>query len=711
MQQLTQKLGSGEMQIQDLPLPQVGKGMVMVKNHYSLISSGTEGSTVKAARKSLIGKAKERPQQVKQVLDVLRKQGIVQTYRAVMKKLDAYSPLGYSCAGEIIEVAADVGEFKVGDLVACAGAGYASHAEIITVPVNLCVKLEKDTDLSLACYNTLGAIALQGIRQADLRLGESCAVIGLGLIGQLACLQLKASGTQVIGIDVSESAVKTAAAHCADLAISRNTSGINSIIDEYTNGLGVDAVIITAATSSLDPINFAGSIARKKGTVVVLGAVPTGFDRDPYYYKKELNLKMSCSYGPGRYDSSYEEKGIDYPAAYVRWTEKRNMEAFQRLVSNRAIDLSYLTTHTFEFDEAPKAYDLVTTHGEPFLGIVLKYDVAKKHEQERINISATEKTGKINLAFIGAGSYAQGSLLPNLPKSEDVVRKGVMTNSGTTSKRVAERFQFEFCTSNENEIIKNPDINTLFIASRHDSHAEYVIKGLENGKNVYVEKPLCLNMGELEQIKSLSEDKGKSVMIGFNRRFSPHATLIKKKIGSGKMSMIYRINAGYIPADSWIQDMETGGGRIIGEVCHFIDLMTYMCGSLPVKVMASALPDSQALSDTVNIILEFKNGSTGVIAYYSNGSKSLKKEYFEVYTTGTTAIINDFKECLIYGNVKPQKSKLFSQDKGQKAMVEKFIDGLKNGEPPISVEEIFAVTKATFAALKSIQEDGMPVKF
>ena len=353
MEQLTQKLGSGEMVIQELPVPQLSAGMILVKNHYSLISAGTEGSTVKAARKSLIGKAKERPQQVKQVLEKLRQQGIVQTYRAVMKKLDAYSPLGYSSAGEVIAVADDITEFKVGDMVACAGAGYANHAEVVSVPKNLCVKLAPDADLAKACYNTLGAIALQGVRQADMRLGETCAVIGLGLIGQLACLELRASGVNVVGIDVSAAAVKTAAEHCCDIAIARNEPGIKERILDYTDGCGVDAVIIAAATSSLDPVNFAGSICRKKGRVVVLGAVPTGFDREPDYYKKELELRMSCSYGPGRYDLNYEEKGLDYPAAYVRWTEKRNMQAFQQLVHSGRIDPSYLTTHVFKFEEAP----------------------------------------------------------------------------------------------------------------------------------------------------------------------------------------------------------------------------------------------------------------------------------------------------------------------------------------------------------------------
>ncbi len=709
MEELTQKLSNGEMIVQELPMPQLCEGMVLVKNHYSLISAGTEGSTVKAARQNYFQKAKSRPQQVAQVMQVLKTQGIVQTYRTVMKKLEAYSPLGYSCAGEVIEVADDVKEFKVGDLVACGGFS-ANHAEVVSAPVNLCVKLREDADMALACYNTLGAIALQGVRQADLRLGETCAVIGLGLIGQIICNLLKASGVRVVGIDVSPAPVAQAAKYCADLALVRDTAGIEDKIKDFTYGLGTDAVIIAAATSSLDPVNFAGAIVRKKGTVVVLGAVPTGFDRDPYYYKKELELKMSCSYGPGRYDLNYEEKGIDYPAPYVRWTEKRNMEAFQELIASKRMDLSYLTTHTFPLEDAPKAYDMVANKTEPYLGIVLKYDINKTHKHESIKINdATNATSNVGVAFIGAGSYAQGQLLPNLPK--DIRRVSVMTNSGTTSKRVAERFHFEQCTPNEEDIMNNPDVNTLFIATRHDTHAKYVMDGLKNSKNVYVEKPLCLNVEELIEIQKLCAEKQKSVMIGFNRRFSPHATEIKKKLGSGKMSMIYRCNAGSIPGDSWIQDMTVGGGRIIGEACHFIDFMAYICGSKPVKVMASVMPDNQNLNDTMNIIVEFENGSSGVVAYYANGSKAMHKEYFEVFSAGASATIDDFNETKIFTKGKPAKFSTRSQDKGQKNMISSFFAGIRNGKTPISMDEIFAVTLASFAALKSVQEGGAPVSF
>lgn len=710
MQQLTQKLGSGDMEIQELPVPQIGKGMVLVQNQYSLISAGTEGSTVVAARKSLIGKAKERPQQVKQVIDVLKKQGPVQTYRAVMKKLDAYSPLGYSSAGTVIALGEGITEFAIGDKVACAGVGYANHAEIIAVPINLTVKLNTSANLKNASYNTLGAIALQGIRQADMRLGETCAVIGLGLLGQLACLMLKASGVRVVGVDIDENVVNVANEHAADIAYSRNTPGIEEKIGAFTQGNGVDTIIIAAATSSTDPINFAGKIAKKKGKVIILGAVPTGFERDPYWYRKELELKMACSYGPGRYDLNYEEKGQDYPFAYVRWTEKRNMEAFQELLQSEKINIDYLTTHEFDFEDTPKAYDMVAEKSEPFLGIALKYDASKNHALDNtIQVSEKKPLGKINIGFIGAGSYAQGNLLPNIPKNTpQIVNKAVLTNNGTTSKRVAEKFGFEVCTANESEIFKD-SVNTVFIATRHDSHAEYVLKALKTGKNVFVEKPICLTSNELVEIDKVYSESGQktNIMLGFNRRFSPLSSLLKKKIGEGPMTMIYRINAGNIPTDSWIQDMEIGGGRIIGEACHFIDYLTWLNGSLPKSVYATSLPDSKGLNDTVNINITFENGSTGVVAYYANGSKELPKEYIEVFHAGSTAILSDFKQLKVYGK-RTFKKKLVNQDKGQAVMVRRFLESINKGEnSPISYGEIVSVTKATFAVIESIKNQSV----
>jgi len=708
MKQLTQKLSDGEMLVQEVPEPVLNKGMILIKNHYSLISSGTEGSTVQTARKSLIGKAKERPQQVKQVLEVLAQQGPIQTYRAVTKKLEAYSPLGYSSAGEVIAVANDVTEFKIGDKVACAGVGYANHAEIIAVPINLCVKLSDDTNLKKASFNTLGSIAMQGIRQADLRLGESCAVIGLGLLGQLSCLILRASGVRVIGIDIDSSAIRLAGEHCTDLAFVRSELGIEEKITQFTNGIGADAVIIAAASSSDDPINFAGAIARKKGKVIILGAVPTGFDRDPYWYRKELELKMSCSYGPGRYDLNYEEKGIDYPAPYVRWTEKRNMEAFQQLIYDRKIDVSYLITHEFEFEDAVKAYNMIVDKAEPYIGIILKYDYNKRpDETKRLYVNDAKPSGKINIAFIGAGSYAQGNLLPNLPAV--TVKKGVMTNSGTTSKRVAERYGFEFCTSDEKDIFSNNEINTVFITTRHDSHAKYVLKSLMANKNVFVEKPLCLKNDELTEIidaKLLSHDS--NILVGFNRRYSSLSVILKQNLGNGPMTMLYRINAGNIPISSWIQDLQIGGGRIIGEACHFIDYLTWLNGSIPISVYASALPDTENKNDSVSINITFNNGSTGMIGYYSNGPKSMPKEYIEVFNSGMSGVLDNFKELKIFGKNKLKK-KLFNQDKGQKQMVEKYISSLNAGKVLIPFDDLIAVTKASFAVIESLKT-GLPVK-
>jgi len=613
MQQFTQKLRNGKMQILEVAVPSLQKSHVLVKTHYSLVSAGTEASTVSAARKGYIGKAKERPQQVKQVIDTLKTLGPVQTYRAVMKKLDAYSPLGYSCVGEVIDVSPDVRGFNIGNLVACGGLS-ASHSEVVTVPAKLCVQLKSDTDLKQAAYNTLGAIALQGVRQADLRLGETCAVIGLGLLGQLTALLLKASGVRTVGIDIDPTMVDIAGTHCLDLPFNREEIGIEEKIIKLTDGLGCDAVIITAASSSLDPINFAGAISRKKGTVVVVGAVPTGFDREPHFYKKELQVKMSCSYGPGRYDPNYEDKGRDYPPAYVRWTENRNMQAFQDLIYTKKIDVGYLTTHTFKLEDAPAAYDMMMAKSEPFIGILIEYDpqitqISQRRVEIRLKtkpLTSPLRPSTVSIGFIGAGSYAQSHLLPNIPKKNNVFLKGVMTATSTSSRSVAERYGFDFCTGNEKDILEDENINTVFIATRHDSHAEFVLKALKAGKHVFVEKPLCLTVQELEKISELLAESSKLkaqriLMVGYNRRFSLLAQMIKEKFGEGPMSMIYRVNAGYIPPDSWIQDTEFGGGRIIGEVCHFVDFLTFMNGSLPVSVYAAAMKDPNNLNDVLNI--------------------------------------------------------------------------------------------------------------
>ena len=712
MQQLTQKLKTGQMRILDVPLPSIQKGHVLVRNHYSLISSGSEASTVKAARKGYIGKAKERPQQVKQVIDTLKAQGPFQTYRAVMKKLDAFSPLGYSCAGEVIDLSSETKGFRVGDLVACGGLT-ASHSEVVSVPVNLCVKLKPDADLKQASYNTLGAIAMQGVRQADHRLGETCAIIGLGLLGQLTALLLKAAGVRVIGIDIDPEMVNIAGKHCLDLSLNREDVGIEDKILQFTGRLGCDGVIITAASDSLDPINFAGDISRKKGTIVVVGAVPTGFDREPNFYKKELQVKMSCSYGPGRYDPEYEEKGIDYPSAYVRWTENRNMQAFQELIYSNKVNVNYLTTHVFKFEDAPAAYDMLIARTEPFLGILIEYDIGKKLKQKKIEVTKVlEKKHdlqRVSIGFIGAGSYAQGFLLPNIPKNSRVSLKGVMTSKGVSSRSVAERFGFEFCTSVEKDILENKEINTVFIATRHDSHAHYVLEAIKAGKHVFAEKPLCLTPDQLHEISDLLTNSPERyndqvLMVGYNRRFAPLTQIIKNKFSKGPMAIVYRINAGMIPIDSWIHDSEIGGGRVIGEICHFIDFLTYITGSSPISVYAASMKNDSAFDDILNVSLSYKDGSIGTICYFSNGDKSLPKERAEIYADGCSAVLDDFKTLTIYANNKKKVRKLFNQDKGQKTEVEQFIKAILNGKRGlIPFDEIVNTSLVTFRIVESIR--------
>ncbi|MDB4671780.1 bi-domain-containing oxidoreductase [Pirellulaceae bacterium] len=710
MEQLTQKLKKGAIEIKEVPIPIVSAGHLLVRNHFSLISAGTEGNTVKTARKSLIGKAKEKPQQVKQVLQALHTQGIVQTYRAVMKKLDAYSPLGYSTAGEVIEVGEGVEGFSVGDKVACAGST-ANHAEYVCVPKNLSVKLDPDADLKKASFNTLGAIALQGIRQADLRLGESCAVIGLGLLGQLTCLMLKASGVQVFGIDVDQSAVDIAREHCSPTSWQRNDPALSSEIQRLTNGIGVDAVIITAGTSSLDPINFAGKISRKKGKVVVLGAVPTGFDREPNYYQKELEVRMSCSYGPGRYDLDYEEKGVDYPAAYVRWTEKRNMEAFQSLLLQDQLNIDYLATHEFPLAKAATAYDMIVNRSESFFGVLLHYDLEKPHDNSAIrNEAITASNGKpvdhVCISFVGAGSYAQSYLLPNLPKDTNAFKRcGVLTNSGTTSKRVSEKFNFKYCCGDVADLLKDDDTNVVFIATRHDSHAKYALSAIENGKHVFVEKPICLSLDELSEIVEAKRNRPEvQVMVGFNRRFAPLSKEIESRISSGSKSIIYRINAGSIKSGTWIQDPAIGGGRIIGEVCHFVDYLIWLAKSLPSKVQAVVVPDANSHNDTVSINIQFQNGSIGTVHYFANGSPALPKEKIEIFDSGQCFILDDFKQLQIAKSGKLRNKKRSTQDKGQFNSVSEFLFSIKDGKTaPIPFNEIVANHVACFAVLESLK--------
>ena len=709
MKQLVQNLKSGEMKILEVPVPPLKPGNVLVRVHHSLISAGTESSKVSTARKGYLGKAKEKPEQVKQVLDTLKKEGIGQTYRKVMNKLDAWSPLGYSCAGEIIETGAEVNHFKKGEYVACAGQDIANHAEVVSVPVNLCAKIPDNVSTEQAAYTTLGAIAMQGVRQADLRLGESCLVIGLGLLGQLTVQLLKAAGIQVFGVDLSPAAVQNGRLSGADLCFPRDDEQLEPAILHATQGFGVDAVIITAAASSLDPVELAGRLSRKKGKVVVVGAVPTGFSRENYY-KKELELRMSTSYGPGRYDPDYEEKGIDYPYAYVRWTENRNMQAFLNLIARGKINFDHLTTHVFDFNGALKAYEMILRKSEPFVGVILKYETKSQIQPSVFIRAKAAKTGTVKIGFIGAGSFAQSYLLPNIVKQSGAELVGVATANGHTARTVAEKFGFRLATGDYHEIISDDDINTIFIATRHDLHGQLVIEALKAGKHVFVEKPLTLKPEELEEIKNLYHSKSKIqnstiplLMVGFNRRFAPLIQRIKEAFQQGPLAVTYRINAGFIPKDHWIQDEKVGGGRIVGEVCHFTDLIMYLVNHLPVSLAAFAMNDGQGTNDTLTVNLNFKDGSVASVNYFANGNKALPKEYLEVHGHGLSAQLYDFKSLDIYGK-KKKSFKLMGQDKGHADEVRAFIKAVKDGaSAPIPFEQVYMASLLPFKIIESLR--------
>jgi len=713
MKQVIQNFKTGDLFVDEVPPPSLAGGMVLVANRYSLISAGTERSTVKVAKAGLLGKARQRPDLVAQVLQNIKKEGLKATLEKVKTKLDTLKALGYSTAGEVIAYMDDDHSFRPGDRVACAGQDYASHAEIVSVPRNLVARIPDNVSFEEASFTTLGAIALQGVRQADPRLGEKVAVIGLGLLGQITCQLLKAAGCRVAGIDISEKLLELARELGADAALHRNDTDLTARLNAFTQGHGFDSIIITAAADSNDPIELAGEIARKKGRVVVVGAVRMEVPRDPHYYRKELDLRMSCSYGPGRYDPSYEEHGQDYPYGYVRWTEQRNMEAFLDLIAQGKVNVKRLISHVFDIENAAAAYDIVLGKvKEPHSGILLKYTPGDQPHKSIIRLSsgAAAGTGGIHVGVIGAGSFAQNYLIPYM-RSWGAHLTTVVTSRGITAKNVAGKFSFANASSDSQDIFSDRQINTIFIATPHNTHAEYVEKALQAGKSVFVEKPLALNAGELEAITQQMEQHGGRLMVGFNRRFSPVANALKSAFGRPAQPLVinYRVNAGFIPKEHWIQDPVTGGGRIVGEACHFIDLMQYFTGSLPIKVYASCINgdnDKLPNEDNVCIIIHFSDGSIGSLTYVASGDKSLPKERVEIFGDGKVGIIDDFKKGELHQNNKVKTLNL--QGKGHKEEVQAFLQAVSTGGPmPVDFESIRQTTAATFKILDSLRT-GLP---
>jgi len=708
MKQIVQNLKNGSIEVVEVPMPSISDKFVLVENLYSLISAGTEKKSVDFGKSSLLKKAIQRPDLVKQVLNNLQKEGLNTTLKKVSNKLDTLTALGYSSAGIVKGSFDDQNEFKPGDRVSCAGQNYASHAEYINVPQNLTVKIPDNVSFEDASFTTLGAIALQGVRQADPKLGESVCVIGGGLLGQITCQLLNANGCNVFAIDLSDRMVDMINKNKFATAMNRSNDNLIASCQSFTDGYGFDKVIITAKAPNNDPIILSSEILKKKGEIIIVGEVPMEIPREPYFYKNELGLKISCSYGPGRYDSNYEEEGHDYPYGYVRWTEKRNMEAFLNLVSKGSINLKPLITNIFDMKDAEEAYSMVLdSKNKHFVGVLIKYSNDKSTNTFIEN--KKNKIDNINIGFIGAGNYAQGYLIPAAKRGGSL--DTVVTKTGTSALSVSKKFGFSSYSTNAEDLLDNDQINTVFIATRHNSHSRYVVESIKRDKNVFVEKPLALNHKELNDIdKAYKNDNKNTLMVGFNRRFSDASRIIKKNFENinSPLVMNFRVNAGFIPKDNWIQT-QSGGGRIIGEMCHFIDLMQFFTDSRPNKIFAehiSTSDHSMKPDDNISIIIKFDNGSIGNLLYAANGDSKLPKEHLEIFGGNMTGLIKDFQSVEIYKN---NNKKIFSvSGKGQKECVDNFLHSIKNNiEPPITFESLYLTTLSTFKIVDSLVT-GLP---
>ena len=712
MLQIIQYQKTGEITVDELPAPKLRPGNVLVRNVSSLISAGTERTSVETAQASMVQKARLRPDLVRQVLDNVKRDGLLATYQKIQDRLDNFKELGYSSAGVVVE--SGVEEIKVGDRVACGGVGYASHAEIISVPRNLVVKMPDEVGFDEAAFTTVAAIAMQGVRQADVRVGEQVAVIGLGLIGLITVQLLKASGCRVIGLDVAPKNFDLAVTLGCDRCIISNDDAVFEV-QNFTRNYGADAVVITAATKSSQPVELAIQCARKRGTVVALGAVGMNIPRSPFY-EKEVNFLTSCSYGPGRYDANYEEGGHDYPLGFVRWTENRNMEAVLDMMAQRKLTVEPLITHRIPVDQGLRAYDIITGKvQEPYLGVLIRFPEpsAPIALTRRIELRSAAPAGperKPVLGFIGAGNFTQSMLLPPIMKLAPRMR-GLATGKPVNAKNIAKKYQFEFCATETREVIDDEDVNLVFVTSRHDSHAHYVAEALRAGKSVFVEKPLALNQEELDAVLAAYSDAGQAglsplLMVGYNRRFSEPMLAIQKMFAerTEPLTMHYRVNAGFMPPTHWMQQPDQGG-RFIGEGGHFVDVMQFLCSALPTSVYAVAPIDSARRynNDNVLVTITFADGSAGTIHYLANGASAVDKEYLEVFGDRKTARLSNFKklECTID---RKKSTKSFSGDKGHaaemKALVHAFISGAGS---PINIDSLAATSLATFAAMESLR--------
>jgi predicted dehydrogenase/threonine dehydrogenase-like Zn-dependent dehydrogenase len=686
-----------------VPAPVVGDNTVLVQVYYSCISIGTEMSMVSSSEKTLLNNLMEKPEKIAKGINKLKAEGILKTIQHVRKfqeKLDEPMQAGYSASGIAVEVGSKVADIEVGDRVACAGAGIANHAEYIEVPRNLLVKIPDKVDFDLASTVTLGAIAMQGVRRADIRLGENIAVIGLGILGQITVQLLKANGCRVIGIDLDEGRIQRAMESGMDAGVNPANEDVLNTVAQFSGEFGVDAVIITAATLSKEPLAQAFKMCRKKGRVILVGVVGMDINRDDMYMK-ELDFLISTSYGPGRYDEKYEVKGNDYPYAYVRWTENRNMQEYLRLIADKKIFIKPLIDREYEIEEADKAYEEIRgSENKPFI-VLLKYKQEKRENISRkieIRSEPVKKDGLINIAVIGAGAFAKGVHIPNLLKLKDYYNLyAIASRTGSNAKSTAERCGFKYATTDVKELLADKNLDAVIITTRHNLHAKEAIKALKAGKAVFIEKPMAVNMTELDELTKTLDETKKPIMVGFNRRFSRYAVEVKKHVSKRTNPMIinYQMNAGYIPLDNWIHT-EEGAGRIIGEACHIFDLFNFFTGSEVETITVDKItPKNNYFSSKDNIVvtLKYRDGSLCSLTYTALGNSRYPKEFCQIYFDGKIILLEDYKSLKGFGlKVNPLESK--DPDKGLYEELLEFARYLKGEvQQPIPVWQLIQATE------------------
>lgn len=701
MKQILQNARSGDLELVEVPAPAPEPGQVLVRNCFSVVSPGTEVQILGFARMNLLFKARSRPDLVAQVMHKLREEGPVPTYRAVMSRLESPQPLGYSCAGVVEAVGRGVSRYAPGDRVSCAGAGYANHAEFVAVPENLVAPVPEGVPLEQAAFATLGAIAIQGLRVAQPTLGEIGCVVGLGLIGQLGLQLLRANGCRVLGVDLEPLRVKEAREQGADWAY--ETGALPATWkDEVTGGHGVDLALVTASSNTSAPLDFAAALCRHKGRISMVGAMPMELDRRTFY-EKELELRMSTSYGPGRYHRTYEERGFDYPLPYVRWTENRNLQAFLHLVAQGSVRPQQLAVETIPFDDAVEKYEEMMKGHRKGVALVFRYaeDARPGHALSLREAAAGAPKESLGVAFIGAGNYAKGVLLPALADEPSLRRVSLVTATGASGRGSAEKFGFASCGTDPDLALSDPAVDLVFIATRHDSHAELATRALRDGKAVWLEKPVGLTLDQVEEVaKAVSETQG-FLAVGYNRRFSPHARLVRRAFEQrmAPLCIRYTVAAGAPPRGTWLTDPAEGGGRVVGEACHFVDLCAYLVGAPPAHVYARVLGRDPESDDSIVAVLGFSDGSCATLEYLARTDPELPKERFEVSADGRTARCDNFRTTSLTGQ---KEFRTFNQDKGQATAISEVLAAVRTGRPsPFTLFEIVSVSRATLAMLES----------